>query len=107
MGRRGPQPVPIEVHRARGCSQQYARKGEPPVLPDPPEMPAWIAGNADAVCYWGVMKNRLSPVGLWSEQFTEALAILCVTYADYLGARRRVRGALADWMKSEREFRTE
>ena len=55
-------------------------------------MPEWIADNKDACDLWSDMHRRLSAMRIWSEQFTEMLAVYCMTYAHYREALRDAEG---------------
>jgi P27 family predicted phage terminase small subunit len=91
MGKRGPQPQPSELQRAKGTYRADRRRGE--VRPDKtiPPIPEWC-DEKTREC-WEQLAPWLNEQGLLTRLDQVALGLLCSSLADYILARRIVDGA--------------
>lgn len=90
MGRRGPPPTPTAIRKLRGNPGKRAlNKAEPVPPPGPTDAPAWLDGKALAM--WERISPILRQMRVLDTSDTDALALLCDAYADYLAARDFVK----------------
>ena len=88
MGMRGPAPKPTVVKVLQGNPGKRALpKGEPmPATADRvPSAPRWLSEEARAE--WKRLAPRLHAVGLLTEVDTQALGLLCESFAQYVAAK--------------------
>jgi P27 family predicted phage terminase small subunit len=85
MGRRGPQPLPANVHRLRGNASKKpnaALDGELRPEVDMPSAPSWLWPEARAE--WRRLKPELLSNGLVARQDRAALVLHCQAWAEYV-----------------------
>ena len=89
MGRRGPQPTPTAVLKARGSRiGEYERDGEPVPPRGVADCPAWVLG--DARQHWKTIGPQLRGMGVMSPLYTPALGLLVNSLGRYIEYENRV-----------------
>ncbi len=83
MGQRGPKPAPKRTAAERG-SWRARKRSEPVANAAHPECPDWLTGEARTE--WERQTKILTVRGLWSSEFTAAIAMYCEAWGEYVEA---------------------
>jgi P27 family predicted phage terminase small subunit len=86
---RGRKPVPNQLKVVRGSNRVNYDEPEPPA--GKPKRPSWLTGEART--YWARLVRLLDRMHVLTVADGPALALLAVTYAEYVAADRALRDA--------------
>lgn len=86
----GRKPIPTHLKAVRGTLRESrVNHDEPQFDPSMPTPPEWL--DAAALVEWGRLACTLHKMGLLSEEFRVAYALLCDAYSDYIRACQECR----------------
>lgn len=89
MGRRGPKPTPTKKLQLRGSWRGETRDGEPEPDVSLPPCPDWV--REDARKHWDKFGQTLYNLGIMSEAYDAAVALLANALAMYIDAEEAVQ----------------
>jgi P27 family predicted phage terminase small subunit len=95
MGRRGPRPLPVEVHRRRGTARADRLPATPIEFPKASgRAPDWITG--DALEAWNALAPTLRSQGLLTRPDLPLFGALCLTIENVIELARAGRAVGLD-----------
>lgn len=91
-GRRGPKPLPDNVHKLAGnpSKKKFTRVSGETVPVAVPECPRHIEKNKVASAEWKAITGELYKLGLVAKVDKAALAVYCIAYARWVEAENKI-----------------